>query len=89
MEDFLSFRKMLTPIIIQVLFWIGVLATVISGLVMMTQGGSNIAMGVLSIVLGPIIVRIYCELLIVIFRINDTLTEIKNSKSSQSPPPQQ
>lgn len=33
--------------------------------------------GLLTIFLGPLIVRIYCEILIVIFRINETLTEIK------------
>ena len=30
MEDFLKFRKMITPVIIQVLFWVGVAGTVIA-----------------------------------------------------------
>ena len=33
MEDFLKFRKMFTPVIIQILFWIGVGVSVIAGLV--------------------------------------------------------
>ena len=32
MEDFLKFRKMITPIIIQILFWIGVVLCVIVGI---------------------------------------------------------
>jgi len=31
------------------------------------------------VVLGPIVVRIYCELLILLFRMNETLTEIRNN----------
>ncbi len=34
--------------------------------------------GLMWTLIGPIAARIYCELLIVIFSINDTLTEIKN-----------
>ena len=35
MEDFIKFRKMITPLIIQILFWVGVAGTVIAALVMM------------------------------------------------------
>jgi len=33
--------------------------------------------GLLTLFLGPLLVRIFCEILIVIFRINETLTEIR------------
>ena len=85
MEDFLNFKKMITPMIIKILFWIGValmilsgLASIISGANATFGGGKLVLMGLITIVLGPVIVRIYCELLIVIFSVNDTLTEIKN-----------
>jgi len=77
MEDFLKFRKMLTPLIIQIVFWIGVVVAVISGLVQMFSGESFLY-GLVMILIGPIIVRIYCELLIVIFSINDTLRETRD-----------
>ena len=35
-------------------------------------------LGLLVLLLGPITVRIYCELVMVVFRINETLTDIKN-----------
>ena len=41
MEDFLKFRKMITPVIIQVLFWVGVAGTVIAALVMMAMSFSS------------------------------------------------
>ena len=79
MEDFLKFKKMITPVIIQVLFWIGVAVSVIMGLGMIISGRGGVAFaGLLYIILGPIITRIYCEILIIIFSINDTLTDMKN-----------
>lgn len=85
MEEYLTFRKMLTPVVIQVLFWTGVLACLVAGLVMIVSGasaryggGGEVLSGVLTLVLGPIIVRIWCEVLIVVFRILDTLTQIKD-----------
>jgi hypothetical protein len=84
MNDFLAFRKMITPTVIQVLFWIGAVLSVIMALFMLIGGavkgevGTAIA-GLLCIVLGPIMVRIYCELIIVTFRILDMLVDIKKN----------
>jgi hypothetical protein len=76
---------MITPVIIQVVFWILVAIVVISGLFSL---GDNFLYGLLMIILGPIVVRIYAEILIVLFKMNDwlaeinqTLTEIKNQRS--------
>jgi hypothetical protein len=84
MEDFFKFRKMITPAIIQVLFWVGAVGSIIAGLIIMGisfdshyGGGGVFLTGLLIMLLGPIVVRIYCELLIVFFRMNETLTEIK------------
>lgn len=87
MNDFLSFRKMIVPVIIQVLFWIGVVLSVLGGVVMaaVADGAGEVLIGVLWIFLGPIIVRIYCEVLIVVFRINETLTDIKNNLAQRNP----
>jgi len=82
MKDFLTFKKMITPIIIQILFWLGVAATVISGFVSLF--GGEILMGLAAIILGPIVVRLWCEILIVMFKINDTLTDIKNNTTKQA-----
>ena len=73
-DDFIKFRKMITPAIIQVLFWIGVVGSVIAALVTMAtsfgrygDGFGGFLGGLLMLVIGPVIVRIYCELLILLF----------------------
>ena len=84
MDDFLKFRKMITPVIIQILFWVGVGGAVIGALVVMAMsfgsyggGAAQFLGGLVLLVVGPVMVRIYCELLILFFRMNETLTEIK------------
>ncbi len=85
-QDWISFNKMITPIIIKILFWLGVVVSVIVGLIMIItsfksfMGAQQLIMGLLVMVLGPISVRIYCEILIVIFGIFDELKAI-NAKT--------
>jgi len=90
MEDFLNFRKMITPFIIRILFWVGVAGCVIVGLAMMWNSlrgyGSEPALflvGLLVLVCGPVLVRVYTEILILFFRINETLTEIRHLLASK------
>jgi hypothetical protein len=94
MSDFWAFRTMVTPVIIQILFWIGIITCFFVGAGMIFWGasyyhagmGHYIWKGILLFILGPLGVRIYCEILIVFFRINETLTEIKRDleKGSQA-----
>jgi len=88
MGDFLAFRRMIAPIIIQIVFWIGLVACIVGGLVMMLVGqafagadakGTGVLAGLAVLLLGPLVVRVYCEILIVIFRINESLTDIRNN----------
>ena len=90
MQDFIKFRKMITPLIIQIMFWVGVAGTVIAALVMMVNsfgryggGAASFLGGLVFLVVGPVLVRIYCELLILIFRMNENLTEIKDLLASK------
>lgn len=85
MADLLFFKRMVTPIIIQVGFWVFSGLIALAGFVLMIVGLVDefslaiIFLGVVTIVLGPLIVRIYCELLIVVFSINEHLREIRNA----------
>ena len=83
MGDFLSFRRMVSPTIIQVLFWIGVVATILAGLSMIANRQPA---GWLVLVMGPLFVRIVSEMLILFFRINETLTDIRNDGRKSRPP---
>jgi hypothetical protein len=78
-DEFLAFRKMITPMIIQIIFWVGVVACVITGFGAM---GQSFFAGLMILLIGPLVVRIYCELLILLFRIHDTLTEIRDRTPS-------
>lgn len=86
--EYLAFRKMVVPVIIQVIFWVmtgGIVLAGIAFLAMSVLSGSvqAILMGIAACAVGiPIcvlMVRVYCELLIVVFRINDNLTDIKDA----------
>jgi hypothetical protein len=85
----LSFDIMITPIIVKVLFWIGVVVNVLVGLTLLVKGmgstyggGMLVIMGLSAIVLGPILTRIVCELLIVTFEIHKNLVDI-NRKTQE------
>ena len=81
MGDFLSFRKMITPVIIQIIFWIGVAAAIIGGIVVLVaadEAGTRV-LGLLYMILGPLYWRVVCEIVILFFRMNETLTDIKNN----------
>jgi ABC-type multidrug transport system fused ATPase/permease subunit len=78
MEDYMSFKKMITPIIIQIVFWLAVVVVLIAGLILIVQGEQRLA-GLALIIVGPFVVRIYAELLMLMFRINETLTEVSNT----------
>ncbi len=81
MGDFLSFRKMITPVIIQIIFWIGVAAAIIGGIVVLVaadEAGTRV-LGLLYMILGPLYWRVFCEMVILFFRMNETLTDIKNN----------
>jgi hypothetical protein len=83
MGDYLAFRKMITPVFIQVLFWIGVVAVVIGGIA--SIGSHRVGVGLALIILGPIGIRVYAEILIVVFRINDNVFAIRSGKEGAPP----
>jgi len=80
-RDYLSFKRMITPKLVNIFFWIGTIISVVIGLGLFIISLANInsqgiIIGFLTMLLGPLIIRIYCELMVVFFRINETLTDI-------------
>jgi hypothetical protein len=88
--DFLLFRAMLTPWIIQIIFWLGTLFSVGVGMMMILaaiktgadiRGGSEtmargVIYGMAVVFLGPLFVRLYCEGMIIFFRIHEELCDL-------------
>lgn len=92
--DYLLFRRMIVPIIVQILFWLGILGSVVFSVVQFSMGIANInrpgstaliLTSPLILIIGPLLSRVYAELLIVIFRINETLTEIREELKKRPP----
>ncbi len=81
MGNFLRFETMITPFVIQAIFWIAVVILIIVGIIQIvaSDGGVGIVTGLATIILGPLLARIYCEIIIVFFRINDHLRAIQQN----------
>ncbi|MDW8244860.1 MAG: GYF domain-containing protein [Thermogemmata sp.] len=90
--DFLTFRRMIAPILIQAIFWIGVALAEVAALYLIISGirvgfflniwelaGLMIGGGLILMVVGPVLCRLLCEPWILFFRISETLTDIKNA----------
>jgi hypothetical protein len=72
--DFLMFRRMIIPILIRILFVVALVVCVIGFVVNLVESNIGAALGFL--IVGPLVARIYSELIILLFVINDTLTEL-------------
>ena len=83
MQDLLGFDKMVTPIIIRILYFLGLLGVLAMTVVSLFQGRILMAIGVL--VFGAIMVRVYSELLILLFRIHDNLVSINQHMKDRNP----
>jgi uncharacterized membrane protein (UPF0136 family) len=90
-RSFLNFDSMITPVIIKILFYIGIAAAIIGGVVVFFGGiitafqqdsfgaalGGIIGGPVLAF-MGVLLARVYAELLIVVFQIHENLVAIKH-----------
>ena len=97
MGGFLSFDKMITPTLIKIVCWIGLIQAAGLGLVVLISGFTAAAAatsehsplgglygifglvgGVLVFVISVFLTRIFCELMILSFRIYETLVQIRD-----------
>lgn len=81
MRDALFFDSMLTPKIITLVYWLLLIAVLLGGLGTMFGGMGGFGLGsliqgVVVIVAGAIGVRIWCELLIVLFKIHENIKKL-------------
>ncbi len=84
MADFIFFRRMLTPILIQILFWVAVLAAICQGIYFIVTG-QGVLQGLYFIIAGPIFARLVAEFVILFFRMNETLTDISHEIVGNGP----
>lgn len=81
--DFLTFDRMVTPLLIKIIYYLSVgiwiligMFTMMAGMNAYFGGGMMIFGGLAIMVLGPLFARIGCEFTIVIFNIHTRLRSI-------------
>lgn len=80
MRNVFFFDSMLTPTIIVFVYWLGLLGVVVGGLTTMFSDFGGFVQGCGILLFGLIGIRIWCELLIVLFKINENLQKIANKE---------
>jgi hypothetical protein len=75
MKSLLSFDTMFTPRIITVIYFLMLVGVLIGGVVMIFNGQA--LTGILTILFGGLGTRVYCEILIVVFKMNEALQELR------------
>ncbi|WP_462380674.1 DUF4282 domain-containing protein [Pseudomonas sp. Marseille-QA0892] len=76
MRDLFFFDSMITPKIITILYWLLLAGAVISGLTSIFSPYGSLIQGLMMIFFGCIGARIWCELMIVLFKINGNLQRL-------------
>ena len=85
MRDLFHFDSMLTPKIITFVYWLLLLFVVVSGFGTMFSGFGgpsfgSFMMGLGTMIGGAIFARIWCELLIVLFKIHENMKKVAESQ---------
>ncbi|QDT42195.1 hypothetical protein Pan241w_22760 [Gimesia alba] len=80
MRDVLFFDSMLTPKVITFVYWLMLVVVLISGLKTIFGGFGfsfeKLIVGLLMMISGAVGARIWCELLIVLFKIHDNVKKM-------------
>lgn len=81
MRDALFFDSMLTPKIITLVYWLLLVVVLLGGIrtIFFDMGGfgfGSLIQGIIIMVVGAVGVRIWCELLIVLFKIHENIKKV-------------
>ena len=80
---FFSFRLMIAPILIKIIYVLGMIGVTIYGIVLIVEGAESsyheelVYIGLLVIIFGNLIWRLICEGWILMFRMHDALVSIE------------
>ena len=81
LKDLLFFDKMITPMVVTYLYWLGLLGSFISGLIVMFTNFSfgSFLSGIIFFIFGVICSRVFYELVIILFMIHEKLTVVTDN----------
>jgi hypothetical protein len=88
LADYFTFRMFITGPFIKVIYVLGALGLTAYGLSIMfgkttVYGGGSVVNGLLYLTLGNLIWRMFCEAMIVFFRMHDVLKSVDSSLSEE------
>jgi hypothetical protein len=87
-SDFFSFEKLITPTVIKIVYWIGLVFIILGSLFtffQMISVDGLYALGVLiAMLLGLLFWRVFCEGIIVAFNMLARLTEIRDALTGRA-----
>jgi hypothetical protein len=96
MSEFIAFKKFITPPFIMIIYIIGALVITIGSIVVMaagytvpgqasTSGAAGVVVGLVLLIFGNLFWRIFCEYMIVQFRIYDELVMLNHRFGGPAP----
>lgn len=90
-RDMLRFDKMIAPTFLTILYYIHITVSILASLWFIMQGmeshyggGIMVMGGLAGLIIGPFVIRLFYELLIVIFKIHTRLSSIDHTLHGQS-----
>jgi hypothetical protein len=75
--EFISFRYLITPTIITIVYVIGAVLITLGAIATMASGGNGVVSGLLLLFFGNLYWRVVLEFVVVLFRMNDSLQSIE------------
>jgi len=80
MRELLYFDSMITPKLITLVYWIALALLALGAVFVLFAGEGNFIVRLISLLislpLGALLIRVYCELLMVLFKINDNIQKL-------------
>ncbi len=76
----MTFDVMLTPLIIKIVYWLGLAVLMLASLGLMFS--ESFLGGIVMLLGGAIGWRIWCELLIIVFKINENIQKIADREDA-------
>lgn len=88
MQRYLTLNELITPTIIRLVYWIGIALIVLGALSSMFGGFRAFIFGLIGAAIGLVLWRVWCEVMLILFRIHDDLAQIaRNTTPSAAVPP--
>jgi len=79
--DFIAFRRMISPVLLQIMFWPAAFASIYYSAWLIREGN---AIGWVPLIVGTLFVRVLFEVMILFFRVFEKLSDIEAAIDSRT-----